>query len=543
MAILGIYKRVSTDEQNIKGISLDNQEIRGIELAHKLGWEYEIYSDVGISGKIAFDKRPGLNKLLNDVGDKKIKGIFVFDLDRLSRGDIIQVTLIKNLLKDNKTRLYDINGEIDLNDINQELLTDIRSLLNAFELKKISSRIKSVLQQNVKKGKIGGGPLLAFGYTKDENKKLIIEEIEAEVVKYIYKLSLEGKGTKVIAGLLNDKNIPTKRTSSTKGYLKVRGEHKTVFVWRDAVIYRILTNTMYKGDRNYKNEIYECPIIIDPFIFDLVQEKLKEKTHFKNTTNKYTYILKGLIYCSRCKRRLYGKKRANGRDNAYICSSQRHKGEYCGNVGINIDFVEDLVLKNILDLNKQVEVFFENIKNDNSYNRGALTTIKKYDEQIKECNVSISNLILMAEKANIDPVVFKSRIEQLNEKLEVITEKRRLKEKNLGIINDEKVVKEFVQKNLLKFKKYTKDEIVDFVRNFILKMYVQWDEDEMAHYIAIHYKIDKLNNYQISREVLVNRTGMEKDRKKINRFIKEEIVISNAVNFVPHTITRIKYNN
>ncbi|UUW11336.1 recombinase family protein [Flavobacterium plurextorum] len=543
MATLGIYKRVSTDEQNIKGISLDNQESRGIELAHKLGWEYKIYSDVGLSGKISFDKRPGLNKLLNDVGEKKIKGIFVFDLDRLSRGDIIQVTLIKNLLKDNKTRLYDINGEIDLNDINQELLTDIRSLLNAFELKKISSRIKSVLQQNVQKGKIGGGPLLPFGYTKDENKKLVIESGEAEVVKYIYKLSLEGKGTKVIAGLLNDKNIPTKRTSSSKGYLKVRGEHKTIFLWRDAVVYRILTNTMYKGERNYKNEIYECPIIIEPLIFDLVQEKLKEKTHFKNTTNKYTYILKGLIYCSRCKRRLYGKKRANGRDNAYICSSQRHKGEYCGNVGINIDFVEDLVLKNILDLNKQVEVFFENIKNDDWHNRAVSSTIKKYSEQIRECNLSISNLIFMAEKANIDPAVFKSRIEQLNKKLEIISEKKRLKEKELGIINDEKVVKEFIRKSLLDFKKCTKDEIVDFVRNFIFKMYVQWDEDERAHYIAIHYKIDRLNNYQISRELLVNRTGMEKDRKKINRFIKEEIVIVNAVNFVPHTITRIRYTN
>ena len=47
---------------------------------------------------------------------------------------------------DNKTKLYDLNQEIDLNDINQELLTDIRSLLNAFELKKLSSRIKSVLE-------------------------------------------------------------------------------------------------------------------------------------------------------------------------------------------------------------------------------------------------------------------------------------------------------------------------------------------------------------------------------------------------------------
>jgi site-specific DNA recombinase len=543
MKSLAIYKRVSTEEQAIYGISLDNQELRGIELATKLGCDYSVYSDIGISGKVSFDKRAGLNQLLTDVGENKIDAIFVLDLDRLSRGDFLQITLIKNLLKENNTKLFDVNGEIDLNDINQELLTDIKSLLNAFELKKLSSRIKSVLEQNVQKGKVGGGPLLPFGYTKDEFKLLIIDIKEAEVVKYIFKLSLEGKGTKVIANILNDENIPTKRTSSLKGYLKVRGEHKTNFLWRDAVVYRVLTNSLYKGDRNYKGKVYESPIIIESVVFDLVQKKLKEKTHFKDTNNKYTYILKGLIYCSRCKRRMFGKKRENGSDNAYSCSSQRHKGESCGNVGINIDFIEDLVLKNILDLNKQVDVFFDDIKKSGSHT-SALYYMKKYTEEINEHKSSINNLIDMAQKASIDPSIFKSRIEGLNLNLLVLNEKVRIGAKNLGILNEELLVRKFVKESIVRYKEF-KDEnkIIEFVRNFISKIYIQWDEDEMTHYISIHYKIDNLNNYELSKDILVNRTGITTDKKKINKIINEEIVISNIVNYTPHTITRIKYVN
>ncbi len=205
MGTLGIYKRVSTDEQSLTGISLNNQEVRGKELAYKLGYDFKVYADEGVSGSLSIDKRPGLKSLIDDIADKKIDAIFVLDLDRLSRGDIIQITIIKNILKENKVKLYDVNNEINLNDINQEFLTDIRSLINNYETKKTSQRIKSVLTQNIVEGKVGGGPLLPFGYKKGEHNILVVNEDEAEVVKLIFKLSLEGMGTKVIANYLNEK--------------------------------------------------------------------------------------------------------------------------------------------------------------------------------------------------------------------------------------------------------------------------------------------------------------------------------------------------
>jgi site-specific DNA recombinase len=208
---IGIYQRVSTDDQADNGISFDNQEKIGIDFALKNGYEYSVFSDRGLSGKIPFNKRPGLNALLNEVIEKKINAVFVTDLDRISRGDLLQTTLIKNILKDNKAKLFEIDREIDLNDINQELLADIRGLLAAFEIKKTSGRIKTQLEQNAKDGKVGGGPLLAFGYTKDQNKMLVVKEDEKQVVELIYNLAIEGRGTKAIATILNAKGILTKR--------------------------------------------------------------------------------------------------------------------------------------------------------------------------------------------------------------------------------------------------------------------------------------------------------------------------------------------
>ena len=72
---------------------------------------------------------------------------------------------------------------------------------------------------------------------------------EKALFQLIYQLSIQGKGTKVISNYLNDNNIPTKRNNVLNGHLLVKGVRKTEFKWRDSVIYNILTNTIYIGER------------------------------------------------------------------------------------------------------------------------------------------------------------------------------------------------------------------------------------------------------------------------------------------------------
>jgi DNA invertase Pin-like site-specific DNA recombinase len=542
MGTLGIYKRVSTEEQSLTGISLSNQESKGIELAKKLGYDYIVYGDEGVSGKLSIDKRPGLKKLFEDIAENKINAIFVLDLDRLSRGDILQVTIIKNFIKENNIELYDVNGEINLKDINQEFLADIRSLLNAYETKKTSERIKQVLTSIVKEGKVSGGPLIAYGYKKGEGKQMIIDEVEAEIVKLIYSLSLQGKGTRVIANYLNEQNIPTKRSVSEKGYLKVRGVRQNSFTWKDTVVYRILTNKLYIGEREHRGEIYKCPAILDKSTFELTQRHLKQRNSYKDTRNKYTYLLKGLIYCSRCKGRFYGHKRESGKDNAYICISKRN-GPSCGNIGINIDYLDDLVLRNVLSLEKQIDIFFNDIKN-NRFTKSRLLEIEKLKAEIIELNTSSTNLLDTVEKAGMDPVMFRTRFESIQKKKTAREEKQYLIEKNMGILSKETEIKDFVKSSIREYKKYKTDtDRIMFLRNFVDRIYIQYDEDEMAHYVAINYKLTYLSEYQLTKEILVNRTRTDSKRKRIETILNEDIVINNNTIDIERDkkITRIKF--
>jgi len=543
---LGIYTRVSTEEQSEKGLSLENQVKRGIELAMKMGCDYKVFTDAGLSGKIPFDKRPGLNSLLNEVVSKKIDMIFVIDLDRLSRADIIQTTLIKNIIKENGVRLFELTGETNLNDINQELLADIKGLLSAFEIKKTSGRIKTVLEQNAKMGKVPGGPLLAFGYTKDSNKLLIINEDEREVVELIYKLALEGKGSKAIATILNEKGILTKRgRSKTGNTLKVKGVKRTSFVWRDAVVYKILTNPIYMGKRNYSGKVYDCPAIVSEKTFNLVKEGLSKRDQFKNTTNKYIFLLKGLIHCPKCGGLFFGHKRENGNDNAYVCNSYRYK--HCGNNGINIDYLDNLVIENILGLEKLANEAFEKIKTD-KYIKSQIYHLDLCKTQIKEIEDGINNLLDITQKAGIDPSQFKARFQTLNSRLEKLKEKERLCKKNVGIVKEQPLVNEIVKQIVKDFKKITDlNHKILFIRNLVSGIYILWDGEMLNHWISIQFRIDKLQDYILAKEISINRTGVLLNKKRVVKILSEEIKFVKVVNseegFMRGTIISAKYNS
>jgi hypothetical protein len=134
------------------------------------------------------------------------------------------------------------------------------------------------------------GPLLASGYNKDQNKLFVINKNklfvingdESEVVKLIYQLASEGKGSKAVATILNERGILTKRGRTTMGNtLLVKGAKKKTFQWKDAVIYKILTNPIYMGKIVFREKQYDCPAIVTGKTFKLVKEKLSTRDQSK----------------------------------------------------------------------------------------------------------------------------------------------------------------------------------------------------------------------------------------------------------------------
>lgn len=527
---IGIYCRVSTEEQKTKGISIIDQEERGIQFCLKNKYEYEVFNDSGLSGELSPENRPELNKLIEKIYLKEIDGVFVVDFDRLSRDEKFGF-VFKKILTDNQIKLFDLSGELNLEDESQDLLLGIKILLSSFEIKKLKVRIKRSLERSVINGRVNGG-LIPYGYTKGEDKQLIIDEVESKVVKLIYQLSIQGKGTKVISNYLNDNNIPTKRNNVLNGHLLVKGVRKTEFKWRDSVIYNILTNTIYIGERKFKGNIYPSPIIIEKEKFNLVQELLKTRKNLKDTSNVYFYLLKGLLFC-KCGNRLYGHRSINlSKKNYYGCSSSRHKNEGCGTTkGINIDYLDDLILKNVLNIEDDVNEFFSwyETSDINVYLNDLLTKTIKEEELFKQ---KINNLIELGLDGNIEKSIFNTKMEELNNKLKEIkeTKLKYLKELTLNEKKDDikKVIKELVNKIKVENDLYIKRE---YIRGIIDRIDINWEEEEQRHIIRLSYKIDELTEYRLERDLEINyqKSGfiLNRDKEIKNKLVIKKFLSNN----------------
>ena len=501
---IGIYARVSTQKQAEKGISIEDQIRRGKDYCHKNKYTYEIFKDEGYSGDLPIEERPALTKLFEKIFLKKkeIDGIFVVDFDRLTR-NVKEALTIREILIENDVQLLELGGVVNLKDPTQELLLGIKGLLGAFERKKTIVRIKRTFETSVLQGKALGGKLTNYGYTKDENKILVIEPNEAKIVKRIYKLSLEGNGTKKIAETLNKEGVPTKRMNLGGAKLKVRETTKRKFIWRDAVIHKILVNPIYKGERHFRDLIIQCPAIIDESVFDAVQESLKKRTNFKDTTNKYFYLLKGLLVCAKCSNKFYGRKREDLSDNQYICLSQRYRSEFCGSRGINITKLEDWVWDSImslpLDLKKALKMRV-NEQQVQSRNRVIEELQQNIIEFEKEADLILS---LFREKGSQNNRFTKKRLTEIEKEITEI-EKQIQKLERQNIKSEQEVeILTFLNYKLspLKKGKVTNEKKQSIARALINQIKIFWDEENLQHQIQINYKFDKHSEILLTKNL------------------------------------------
>lgn len=499
---IGIYCRVSSEEQKKKGISIYDQKQRGIEFCIENGHEYEVFSDAGYSGSIPLQDRPGLKSLFDKIYLEEINGIYVVDWDRISRKKADSF-VIKDILIKNNIEINTAGGKVNFNDETSDLLNDIKILLAEHEIQRLKTRIKRSLERSIKEGRVNGGPMIAFGYTKGEDKKMIIEPDEAEVVRLIYKLSLGGSGTKVIANYLNESNIPTKRMRVGNAPLKVRGKKKNEFVWRDSTIHGILTNTLYYGDRKYKGKIFPSPSlkIVEKDEFLAVQSTLKNRKHFVNTRNKYFYLLKGLIYCPICESKFYGKKREDLSDNQYICSSQRNKGEFCGNRGINIDKLNDYVWNSVLTLPLDIRKSVNDFNDNKGYDYNGKIADK--ENQIVNLHEKVNRLLSLYESGNeMDEAFIKPRIDKLYKEISVEREKLRILKKTSNLLNSKEEIIDYLESQLSPVnKKNTSDkEKQEIIRSLVKFVGVLWHKQLKRHFIWIEFKLDRFTQIRLGKQ-------------------------------------------
>lgn len=515
---IGIYTRVSTEEQKKTGISLRDQEQRGIEFCIRNGYEYEVFSDGGYSGELNIEQRPELNRLVEKLlsNPKEIDGIFVVDLDRLTRNDKVGF-LLKQIFIEYDIKLFNVDGfEINLRDENEDLMMGIKFLLSSFELKKLRVRVKRALERNVKDGKVMGGPFKPFGYQKGPDNKLIIFEEESEVVKKIFQLCIEGLSTRKIAERLNEEGVPTKRSKSEKGYMTFNGKKHTQFFWRDAVIHSMLKNSLYKGERRYKGNIYPSPVIIDEDRFELVQRILSQRNNFKDTTNKYFYLLKGLIVCPVCGMRFYGKKRIDLSDNQYICCSQRLRN-FCGNRGINIDKMNKIIWDLVINLPNNMKMIM--LENKDEYHIKLEKNLKEYKQKLKVNTDEVENILDLFRVNVGGKEVVKNRLVKLEKVINGIHIEIKRIERELKMVNTHEDFLNTLKVQLNEFSKKEPDDITKqkIIRTYIKVIYLKWVPKYNNHLMVVQFELDRFTdlNLQGLVEVKYKTNGWRYDNELV----------------------------
>ena len=222
--VVGLYPRVSTEDQFRNGHSLDEQKERMLKLCDYKNYEvYKVYEDAGISAKNM--NRPAFQEMIQDIKDGKINKIIVYKLDRLTRS-IKDLEEICTFLEDNNCSLESMCEDINTSTANGKFFIRMLTILAQLEIERTSERTKFGMVGAVKKGHFVGRP--PIGYDKVD-KKLVINDIESEVIRRIFDLYIKGIAANAITKLLNEEKALNRK-------------------WIPTLVDRILSN--YKSKEN-----------------------------------------------------------------------------------------------------------------------------------------------------------------------------------------------------------------------------------------------------------------------------------------------------
>ena len=188
--IAGIYIRVSTEDQVREGFSLGEQEEKIRQLCKYKDFEiYKVYKDAGISAKNMKD-RPAFQQMLEDRKAGKLNYIVAYKLDRVTRS-VRDLEVLITTLEDYHCYLVCERDDVNTSTANGRFFVRMLTVLSQLEIEIVSERTKFGLNGAIKSGHIHGK--CPFGYYRDTNKTLKINNSTKNLVIRIFEMYLEGK--------------------------------------------------------------------------------------------------------------------------------------------------------------------------------------------------------------------------------------------------------------------------------------------------------------------------------------------------------------
>ena len=447
MLKVATFSRTSTDNIS-QSKSIENQEDVYKSWIEKNNCVlYKNYIDEGISGTKG-KYRVEWKELIQDGKEKKYDILLSKSYSRFGRNMVETLSAIKEL-REAGIRIIFIEDNLDSTKDTTNF--GLFSWLAEMESKKTSERIKTVFDNFKEKGKIYNC-IAPWGYDYDiEKKNFVINEVEASIIRRIFKLYVQGNGTTRIANILTSEGIKGKNGGVIRG--------NTI---KNTILNEVYVGTLVQGKSegidvtiSKRNKIeqekwvkhlnnHEAIITYETFIesnkrFKVNSEKAKKHRYsikgIERSSN--ASLFSNLLICSNCGASIT-IRRKKGKKIHYNCSEYEKVGVSVGHTSNRID--EDFLVEYILfRLNELIERDFDiiNINANIDIKKELESQLQAVEKSINEQMKKTRNLINLYDEKVISMNQFKLENETISNTLDSLMKNKEVLEDKIKNIPQE----------------------------------------------------------------------------------------------------------
>ena len=503
-----LYVRYSSANQSEQ--SIEGQVRVCTEYAVKHNYKIvEIYADRATSASKDIEKRLEFLRMIKDSEKHPFDAVIVYKLDRFARNRYASANF-KYKLRKNGVQLISATENIS-EEPEGIILESVLEGMAEFYSAELSQKIHRGLRESAYKHNSVGGHV-PLGY-KLINKKLVIDEETAPIVREAFKLYAEGKGVAKICkyfneqGLLTSKGKPYNRSSFSK----------------------IFRNEKYIGTYKYHDYKAEnvIPPIIDKELFDTVQTMLKEKKSTGTFEPKTDYLLTGKIFCGHCGSRLVGSSSGKETNKYYQCTGKKHKFLNCKKRGVRKEVLESIVVHDAFQLltDENIEIIADTAVRLNNKEIDETTNLTALKSKLTQTEKILNNLLKAIETGETPEIIIK-RISELEKEKRDIEKQIAKEEKEIIYLDKYRIIYWLEQ--------FRNGDIQsESVKRNIINLFVNsvkvWDEDKKTLKLEIVYNLNNIQTktYHLTKDGTLN-VGQDTQTRTLE-------VLSN---FVIHTIWR-----
>ena len=359
------YCRISVDEElDRDNTSIENQKaIISDFVEHKFpGAELVFYEDRDRSG-YTFEQREGYQAMRRELMAHRLDILVIKDFSRFSRRNSRGLVELEDL-RDAGVRIISIGDGIDFPNDDDWLKIQFQFLINEMPVTDTSKKVKSVIRRRQEDGKwICAAP---YGYIVNKKQQFEVVPVEAEIVRRIYRLYIDGWGYKKIANTLTDEGIPTPRMAERERKIAEGEDYRRSVksAWSIATVQGILDNDFYIGTLR-QGKYTRAKINGRDILRDEVEQIVIENHHqpimdyrtfaavraLREKRAKYNYrgvkinenVYSGFLECGDCGAPMFALGRRDLKP-AYTCGTYHRRGTAgCTTHHIRVDKLDELV--------------------------------------------------------------------------------------------------------------------------------------------------------------------------------------------------------